>query len=276
MTPWTRWTTTAALASALVLVPTAAHADTSTASARALGVTTSLGVGVGSSTVSATSDGTSPDTGGGSGGAPAQDVVTAGLVVSKVRALADGTSAACAGLVGSGGSIQIGADGSCAVSAGSGGVRIALTPLVTVTADALVASCTASSTAPGATRTVVTNARLTAPLLSTGISAGQASAGIPGVLALGTGGSSTIAAAGSGGTTALTASVIGGTAAVDVGRVSCGQNAVVVPTPALPLEGWPVSLAGAALAVVAGRALLRRARTHAHAHAHAPQDGASA
>lgn len=262
MTSWTRWTTTAALASALALVPAAAHADTAKASARALGVTTSLGASVGAGAASATSDGTDPDTGGGSGGAPSsQDVVTAGLVVSKVRALADGTSAACAGLVGSGGSIQIGADGSCAVNAGSGGVRIALTPLITVTADALVASCTASSTARGATKTVVTNARLTAPLVSTGLSAGQASAGISGVLALGTGGSSTFAAAGSGGTTALTASVVGGTVAVDVGRVSCGENAVVVPTPALPLEGWPVVLAGAAVAVVAGRALLRRAAT---------------
>ena len=86
MTPWTRWTTTAALASALVLVPAAAHADTAKASARALSVTTSLGVSVGAGGASASSDGTNPDTGGDSGGAPSsQDVVTAGLVVSTVR-----------------------------------------------------------------------------------------------------------------------------------------------------------------------------------------------
>ncbi len=262
MTAWTRWTTTAALACALVLVPTAAHADTSKATAQALSLTTSAGVGAGVAVVSATSDGTAPDTGGGSGGAPSsQDVVTAGLVVSKVRALADGTSAACAGLVGSGGSVQIGADGSCTVREGSGGVRIALTPAIAVTADALVASCTASSTGRGTTRTVVTDARLTVALVSTGLSAGQASAGVPGVLTLSTGGSSTFPAARSGGVTALTASVIGGTLAVNVGQVSCGENAVVVPTPALPVEGWPIALAGAGLAVVAGRALLRPTRT---------------
>jgi len=256
MTSWTRWTTTTALASALALVPTAAHADTSRASASPLSVTTAAGATVAASTTSATSDGTAQD-----GTTPAvgalggQSVVTAGVVASDVLARVDGTSAACAGLVGTGGSVRVGSSGACTTNPGGGGVSVTLALGVTLTADAITASCTASSTGGSTTRTTIVNGKVN----GTSISATGTSGSLLGLVNLTTGAPSTSSAgAGPVSATALRLSLLSGTAAVRIGSVTCGENAVVVPTPALPLEGWPVALVGAAVAVVAGRALLRR------------------
>ncbi|MBC3760657.1 hypothetical protein ACUN7V_10110 [Quadrisphaera oryzae] len=263
-TGWRRTTAgTALLAAALVAVPVgAARADTSTASASPLSVTTAVGATVSAASASASSDGTSDDRGSVPAGVlGGQGVVTAGVAVADVRAFATGLSGSCAGLVGSGGSVVVGPGGACAVSAGSGGVRVALTSTLVLTADAIVSSCTASSTGTSTTRTTVVGGQLTGPLGATAAVGAGTSGTLLGLVSVSTGSTGTQATAGPVSTTALQLGLLSGTTAVRVGAVTCGRNAVVVPTPAVPAEGLPIALAGGAVVAGAVRRALRQART---------------
>ncbi|MEZ0165575.1 hypothetical protein AB2L27_12505 [Kineococcus sp. LSe6-4] len=251
---------------------TSAAADTSVATANA--------VTVGALGSSAITSGTATAFNPGSGGTSTQAQtpllsvlggqggITAGALVQTAVAREDGTSAACAGIVGAGGGITIGADGNCAVSNGSGGVQITLVPgtpevkllgkVVTpaiegtiLKADAIVASCTASS-APGSTsRVTLANARVTTAGVTVltlkadpGPNDGVEVKGIA-TLALHTvptNPTGTVQA------TALTINLLTGVAAVNLGTVTCGANAQTVPTDALP--GPTLPLAAAAVAAV--------------------------
>ncbi|TNM69177.1 hypothetical protein FHN55_05215 [Streptomyces sp. NP160] len=261
-TSWRRTTTAAAvLTAALVAVPVgAAQADTSQATASPLTVTTAAGANLAVAPVSASSDGTSDDRGPTpSGVLGGQSIVTAGVAVADVRAFATGLSGSCAGLVGSGGGVVVGPGGTCAVSAGSGGVRIALTSTVVLTADAVVSSCTASSTGTSSTKTTIIGGQLTGPLGATAAVSAGTSGSLLGLVSVSTGSTGTQATAGPVSTTALQLGLLSGTAAVRVGAVTCGRNAVVVPTPAVPAAGLPIALAGAAVVAGAARRALRPA-----------------
>ncbi|MGH9125192.1 MAG: hypothetical protein ACRDZ8_10770 [Acidimicrobiales bacterium] len=244
-----------------------AFADTSTATANA--ATLQLG----SSTLLTTGQCTSSNPGSGAndtcGQTPSlsllgtQTAIEAGLLVQQTVARADGTSAACAGLVGTGGTIQIGAGGTCTVTgAAPGGVQLNL-GLATVHADAILAECTASSTGTPTASVQLVNATIsllgggTTPIISSPPANDTAvDLGALVTATLNKQPATTPAPpAGSISTSALDVSVLSGVLGtpplvhLTVGTVSCGPNAVTPPTPAFPLEGAPIA---AGIFLVAG------------------------
>lgn len=256
---------------------TSAAADTSVATANAVTVG-ALGVSaIDSGTANASNPGSSATQTtaqtpalsvlGGQGG------ITAGTLVQTAVARADGSSAACAGLVGAGGAITVGADGSCAASGGAtGGVQITLVPgtpevkvlgkVVTpaiegtvLKADAILVSCTASSTPAATSAVTLANARVTTAgvtVLGLGLNpAPNTGVSVPGIATLALR-SAPSRPTGTVQATALTVTLLGGAvAAVNVGTVTCGANAKTVPADALP--GPTAPLSAAALAVLGWR-----------------------
>ncbi|MDQ1359357.1 MAG: hypothetical protein QOJ52_3316 [Acidimicrobiaceae bacterium] len=245
---------------ALGMTATPAFADTSTATANAATLS------IGGATALTTGLCTSSNPGSGANNTcnqtpnltllGTQTAITAGLLVQQTVARADGTSAACAGLVGPGGTIQIGTAGQCTVSgAAPGGVQLNL-GLATVHADAILAECTASSTG-GTTRSVqLVNA--TVALLGGGttpiISSPPANDTAINLGALVTAtfnkqpATSPAPPAGSVSTSALDVAVLSGLPGVPplihltVGTVSCGPNAVTPLTPVIPAAGAPIAI----------------------------------
>jgi len=238
-----------------------ASADTSQATATAVVLTLGAGSTASSGTVTAGHDGQTATSTGNT--APAlsvlgsQTVVTSGTLVQKAVARADGTSAACSALVGAGGGITIGADGSCVVAAGSGGVSLRLLGgalPVDLRADAISSRCTASSTGATTGASSLVNARVTtavavplaaSPAVGVGVS-------VPGVATLLLNGQTSPQGTGSIRVGALTVDLLTTTAHVEVAASTCGQNAATLPVPAVPLSGWTA----VAAVVVAGWALL--------------------
>ncbi|WP_369052044.1 hypothetical protein [Kineococcus terrestris] len=262
----------AAGAAALLLAAGPAAADTSTAAANAARVGALTAPLATSGTATASNDGstalvTTAQTPalsvlGGQGG------ITAGTLVQTAAARGDGTSTACAGLVGSGGAVTVGATGICTTSSGTGGVRVVLVPGTEVRADALHASCTASSDGTATASARLVNARVvtvgltgnvTSTVLSlTGNPAANSGVTVPGVATLGLNVQDAPAGAGSVRASALRITLLSGLAAeVNVGTVTCGANARTVPVPALPGPAVPVA---AAALLVAGWGLRGRVR----------------
>jgi hypothetical protein len=256
-----------ALVAALVVVGAGpAAADTSVSSATAVGLALGGGNTASSGTVTASNDGQNATSSGNTqpalGTLGSQTLITSGTLVQKAVALADGTSAACSGLVGAGGSITIGADGSCTVVNGSGGVSIRLLGgalPVDIKADAITSRCTAASTGATTAASSLANARVVittltvpttiplavAPAVGAGVS-------VPGVATLVLNGQTSPQGAGSVKAGALTVNLLAGGVRVDVATSSCGLNVVTLPVPAVPLSGWTAL----AVAAVAGWALL--------------------
>ncbi|MCG5446545.1 hypothetical protein NIE79_005245 [Micromonospora sp. NIE79] len=275
--------TAAVLAGGLAMVVLAASpamADTSQSSASALQISL-LGGGLASSgTASATNDGTTESISGNQnpplGVLGGQTVITAGVLGQSVRAFNDGTSAACAGVLGTGGSITIGPGGSCLVTPGAGvTLTLGTSGLATISlvADAIYSSCTATSS-PSATGTAsLVNARIVSTILgiettllalpvnpapNTGLS-------IPGLIDLTLNGQSS-SGVGQLTVTALNLTALGGAlAGVTIGTSSCGANAVAPPIPVIPLAGAPLALGLGALVAgtTGGISLLRRRRAAA-------------
>jgi len=182
------------------------------------------------------------------------------------------TSAACAGLVGPGGTIQIGAAGACSPTS-PGGIVIDLGGLAQIQADAILAECTATAgpndTTPGTgtTNVQLVNARIQLVVLGipTGPPIPLVSSPAPNTPVVALGGllnltlnkqpptlppspPGTPLPAGEFGTSALEVSllgVLGGTPLVDltIGTVTCGPNAAAPDVPVIPLKGLPVALA---------------------------------
>jgi len=243
----------------------AAFADTSTASANA--ATVSLGGATLLTTGTCTSTNAGPPAVAATcGQTPSlsllgtQAAITAGVLSQQTVANPDGTSAACAGLVGTGGIVQIGAGGVCTVvGAAPGGVTVDLGALAVLHADAILAECTASST--GALVASVQLVNATVSLLAGGttplISSPPANDAIVnlGPLATATLNDQPVPqATGTVTTTALDLSVLGvlgGTPLIHltVGTVTCGPNAVTPVTDAFPVKGLPIV---AGIALVAG------------------------
>ncbi|WP_157563441.1 choice-of-anchor P family protein [Micromonospora chokoriensis] len=275
--------TAAVLAGGLAMVVLAASpamADTSQSSASALQISL-LGGGLASSgTASATNDGTTESISGNQNPPlavlGAQTVITAGVLGQNVRAFNDGTSAACAGVLGTGGTITIGPGGSCLVTPGAGvTLTLGTSGLATISlvADAIYSSCTATSS-PSATGTAsLVNARIVSTLLgiettllslplnpapNTGLS-------IPGLIDLTLNGQ-TSSGVGQLTVTALNLTALGGAlAGVTIGTSSCGANAIAPPIPVIPLAGAPLALGIGALVAgtTGGFSLYRRRRAAA-------------
>ncbi|GGL15077.1 hypothetical protein [Mangrovihabitans endophyticus] len=244
----------AAAVFAVALFGTAApaHADTANATATAVelsllgGSVVTTGQAVASNTGSGTDDEVSQT--------PAltvlgsQSVINAGVAVQRAVARSDGTSAACAGLIGSGGSIQIGADGSCQLTLGnSNGVRVTLVTGTQIKADALIASCTASSDGIVTTHVDVVGAKVYAlglPIMSLDAEpTPETWTSIAGVAMIGDHLLTHPGGPGSVRNDALSIDLLTGTVSSTIGKVTCGPNAVTVPTPAIPAEGMAM-LAG--------------------------------
>ncbi|MCO7221637.1 choice-of-anchor P family protein [Klenkia sp. PcliD-1-E] len=250
----------AATAALVALWAGPAAADTSQAQATAANLTLAGGSTASSGTVSATSDGQTASTSGNTQPAlsvlGSQTLITSGVLVQQAVARNDGTSAACAGLVGTGGGISIGSDGTCTVNPGSGGVTIRLvggaTP-VDIKADAITSRCTATSAGATTTGVTLTNARVTTlATINLPVNPGTGvSVSVPGVATILLNGQTQPQGAGSVRVSALYVSLLSGSA-VDVAASTCGLNVATVPVPAVPLSGWTV----AAGAVVAGWGVL--------------------
>ncbi|WP_434740501.1 choice-of-anchor P family protein [Micromonospora sp. SH-82] len=263
-----------------VLAASPAMADTSQSTASALQISL-LGGGLASSgSASATNDGTTESISG-NVNPPltvlgTQTVITAGVLGQAVRAFNDGTSAACAGVLGAGGSITIGAGGACTATPGAA-VNLVLgtngLATITLVADALYSSCTATSSPSATGSASLVNARIVSTVLgipttllslpanpapNTGLS-------IPGLLDLTLNGQ-TSSGTGQLTVTALNLTALGGSlAGVTVGSAGCGPNAIAPPIPVIPLAGAPIALGLSALAAGTGGGILLHRRRRAAA-----------
>lgn len=242
----------------LTIGASTAFADTSNATAQAVNLQLGTASVVNSGTETATNPGGQPTVTAGSTPALSilgtQSTITAGLLVQTAVANGDGTSAACAGLVGAGGQIQIGSDGNCTVTNfGSGGVTINLPNLVVLRANAILEQCTASSTG-----TPTASAQLVDATLNV---AGQPAVTLPVNPAPGTTQSAFLLSLGLNVQSHPTAGEIQGTALtldvlntihLAIGTVTCGPNAVtpgtsIFPVKSLPIAGGTALVAGAVL-----------------------------
>ncbi|MER7167425.1 choice-of-anchor P family protein [Micromonospora sp. NPDC000207] len=263
-----------------VLAASPAMADTSQSTASALQISL-LGGGLASSgSASATNDGTTESISG-NVNPPltvlgTQTVITAGVLGQAVRAFNDGTSAACAGVLGAGGSITIGVGGSCTATPGAA-VNLVLgtngLATITLVADALYSSCTATSSPSATGSASLVNARIVSTVLgipttllslpanpapNTGLS-------IPGLLDLTLNGQ-TSSGTGQLTVTALNLTALGGSlAGITVGSAGCGPNAIAPPIPVIPLAGAPIALGLSALAAGTGGGILLHRRRRAAA-----------
>lgn len=267
-----------------------AAADTSQATAQAAEVDL-IGLEVlDTGTASASNDGTQPtqDVGSGTTSTPGgielltdQDLLVAGVLPQRAVARNDGTSAACAGAVGPGGSIQIGDSLDCTADPGStpGGVRLlggdiigGVGELGLISADAIYAECTADSDGTATGSATLVNAVLGGTLLGGILTGGTPIAANPGpntvVNILGieiTLNKQTSTGPGQIEVTALEADLdlLGlGLGLVTIGKVTCGPNTVTAPIPVVPADGLPLA-AGIVAMVLAGSAwvVYRRHRT---------------
>lgn len=258
----------------VLLIAGPAAADTSQARARAARVSLLGGTIVDTGQVTATNTGageTKTGTTTGTGVLPGQTLIAAGVLAQDATARNNGTSAACAGLVGSGGTIQIGAALGCTMNLGTpSGVVVNLNNgllggLATVNADAIFAECSATTTTRTGKATVV-NARINLLGLALPISLNVSGApnqglSVPGIASVllneqvnNPDGSLTV--------NALHITLLGTTgnalAEVIIGSATCGPNAV---TPPISLIGGPALPAAAAGALAVGAvAILRRRR----------------
>lgn len=254
-----------------VFTATPAFADTSEASANALMLNLGSGSVIDSGTCTAESDGTTATQSGVC--TPSTTIldgvtlVTAGVLTQSAVANNDGTSAACAGLLGSGGTISIGTNPPCVASTpGSGGVTLLDGAIV---ADAIIARCSADAgPPPTATGSVdIINLRTGGPVpvpLFNGPAAPNTGLTIPGVATLIFNKQPVPQAPGQFTTTALELTVLGDAVTLAIGTVTCGPNVDVPIIPVIPANGLPVAAAtvavvGAGAAAVAVRR--RRAST---------------
>lgn len=247
---------------------TDAWADTSNATAQAINLTLGGGSVANSGTQSASNPGGQPTVT--SGAQPSlsvlgsQNTVAAGVLVQTAVAGGNGNSAACAGLVGPGGSIQVGATTDCAVTgATTGGITINLPGAVVLHATAILEECHATSNgAPPTASAQLVDATIdvlgmTAVSLPINPSAGQQVSAF--LLSLDLNNQSHPMPGEIQGT-ALSLSVLN-TIGLNIGVVTCGPNAATVVTSAFPAKSLPYLGGGLGLiAVVALPLFLRRRR----------------
>jgi hypothetical protein len=149
------------------LVASPASADTATAKANGLALTllNNPSPTLTSGTRLAKNDGAtttySGPSSGGLGLLNGQSVLAAGVIVQQAYAFNNGSSVACAGVVGSGGLIQLGDSGNCVVKdAPKGGVVINLQGILTIKADALMEQAQSSSNGTATAQGTFVNATI--------------------------------------------------------------------------------------------------------------------
>jgi hypothetical protein len=249
------------VATLVVAQASPALADTSQATAQAALLQIGGGTVLTTGQVSATNDGTQAAPGTVTGNtAPAlsllgsQDLLAAGVLVQQAVANPTGTSAACAGVVGNGGLVQIGPGGACTFGAQpSGGVRINLgTTLVFISADAILAECTANSNGTVTGKATLVNARINVigptPISLDLSPAPNTNVTVPGIVSLVLNKQSTPSGPGSIMVTALDLNLLSSTAHLALGTVTCGPNAKAPPIPVIPVKGMPFAAATVAAA----------------------------
>lgn len=261
-------------ASALLFAPTALAATTSQSTAQALDATLLNGSLLTTAQSAAANDGTQP-TQTQTFTSPlaalaGQSAVNVGAVSQTSVALATGTSAACAGVVGPGGALTVGADGTCTATGATGPALISLGNLlglgdVFLSTSAVYSQCTAG---PSGTGPYTATSTLVDPRIVVRLGAVQlANVAIPlngpaNLNVLGTAVSvavnqtSTVGPQSS--ATALNLSLLnGGLLDVTLGAVTCGENVVTADIPMVPLKG--LGVAGLTALVLGGGYLgLRR------------------
>ncbi|MDG4767031.1 choice-of-anchor P family protein [Solwaraspora sp. WMMD406] len=263
---------------AVLLIATPAQADTSQVSASALQIGL-VGGGVASSGTftASNTDGGSEVTSGNN--APAltvlgsQNVITAGVLGQYGTAEYLGVSHGCAGVLGAGGTFQFGPGGDCTVTPGA---EVTFTlgtsglASINLRADAIYATCTATSTPTATGDATLTNARITSTTLgvettlldlsldtspNTGLT-------VPGLLSIVVN-SQTSSGPGQIDVAALRIEALSGTlASLVIGNVICGPNAIAPPIPVIPVAGAPLA-AGVLAAAGLGWYLVRRRRNAA-------------
>jgi hypothetical protein len=225
-----------------------ALADTSQTTGQALTVQLLGQPVLSSSQVVASSDGTSQTKTGTSTPALSilgnQTVLSAGLLFQDALAENDGASAACAGVIGPNGTIQLGPTGSCLASGTPGEVVLDL-GLAVLRADVITAECTASSSGSTTGSATLANARITDPtgavtLLSLPVNpAPNTVLNVPGIAEL-TLNQQSSGAPGQLSVTALDLTLLSGVH-VRSGNVTCGPNAQTAPIPMFSSQGLPVA-----------------------------------
>jgi hypothetical protein len=252
LTPALRRTVLMAAVVTVVLAGQAgiAYADTAGATGSAASIHLISAVTVGTSPVSASNDGTQALVTNTSTPAlsvlSGQTLISAGALVETAVADNDGTSSACAGLVGSGGAISIGSNGTCTATLG-GTVKIALAATVQLVASAVLESCTANSSGVLTAQAQLVNASVqtvilgvTSTLLTLAATPGPNS-GITVPLVADLNLNSQSVSGGAITASILGLSVLGSTLSAAIGSVTCGPNVHVLPTSVLPLYGWPLA-----------------------------------
>lgn len=184
-----------------------------------------------------------------------QSAITAGILQQTAVAAPNGASSACAGLLGNGAIIQVGATNICDLTTNSGetgGVTIGGPAGVgLLTATAIVETCTASSTgAPTATATLV-DATALGGAVKIPVNPGANTSILAGLVELNT----QSVTDGKITATALSIPAIG----LTIGTVTCGPNAVTATTSLFPVKSLPIA-AGTALVLGAGGVLWYRRR----------------
>ncbi len=254
-----------------------ALADTSLATAQAATVQLLNQPALSTGQVVASSDGTSQTRTGNRTPALSllggQTVLTTGAAFQDAVANTDGTSAACAGVVGPNGTVQLGPGQTCVVSGDPSGLVLDLGVGV-LRADVITAQCTARSDGTVTGSATLTNARITDPTGAVTVLNLPADPGpntglsVPGVVDLVLNRQSS-AGAGQISVTALDLTLLGGLNAgtfVRLGVVTCGPNALTAPIPLLSSAGVPV-VAATLLALAVTFWLVRWRRTSSPADA---------
>ncbi|PRY16876.1 hypothetical protein [Kineococcus rhizosphaerae] len=177
---------------------------------------------------------------------PTQPNVKAGVLVQQAKAFADGTAAACAGVVGAGGAVSIGPTGACTVTPGAGGVVVEVPGALRIRATAITARCTAGpngARSAGASlvgASVYTLGVLGAETKLADLSATptvNSSLDVLSLVRLGTN-LQTTPANGAITSSALELTVLGPAVSLKLGLVDCGPTK---PTPAVPVHGIPLA-----------------------------------
>jgi len=258
-----------------LLIATPAMADTSQASASALELTLIGLPAVNSGVFTASNDGTTETFFGNNNPSlailGAQTVITAGALTQDARAFTNGTSAACAGVLGAGGTVTIGVNEVCTATTTPPVVlTLGVIGLATITleADAIYESCIANSNPAGASALAnLVNARIVSTVLGVPVTllslpvnpAPNTGLNIPAVLNLTLNGQSSSPGAIEGHALTLTA-LSGSLVSLDIGQVTCGPNAVAPPIPAIPLAGAPIAAGVLAIGTLVGGTVWFRRR----------------
>lgn len=179
-----------------------------------------------------------------------QTSVVAGVLGQQAVANSDGTSAACAGLLSPGGTIQIGTGGTCAVSPGASAAPGVSIPAIGLTASAIYETCTANAAGQVTSEVHLVDASIGNTSLASLNGAAPNSTLNVGLATVTANYQPAPQTAGSVNATALHITVANTVVVVNIGTVTCGPNAAIPGVAVVPLQGLPFAAGGAGLAAL--------------------------